>query len=278
MHNLPVCYAGPPPFELLCLAHAAARRQQSEGSKTNQQKIMNPQNPSFDMFRRYIEPEFSEAPEPMEPPEPFDPQAQVKGLTKQNEAKPANIQAKSQGNNPPIPSVDHDKAHWDLSFRRNSRELGVPIYAPAGVDVIANVHKAANMRANNPGGVSAGGAMLLAFKDMVANGRPWDFKKDYRNSAGWKRDVVADFGNWHYGLVGAAMGLTLPELLRFAGYAQWRAGTSNHDWSSPVGASPYGDDPIDQIWIKRGFDAYRALPGLKDHGIGLLKSFKPVER
>lgn len=185
----------------------------------------------------------------------------------------------SDGKYPQIPTCGYDKAHWNLSFNRNSRAFGVPVYAPSGVDVVANVHFAAQMRANNPGGASAGEAMYLAFKAMVANGQPWDFKKDYRQSAQWKSDTMADFGNWHYGLVGAAMGFTLPELLRFAGYAQWRAGTKGSStWSNPLGASPYGDDPIDQIWIKRGYNAYSQLPGLKDHGMGLLNSFKRVDK
>ena len=46
-------------------------------------------------------------------------------------------------------------------------------------------------------------------------------------------------------------------LLRGAGWAQIRAGTSNEEWGAYYGLAPYGDDPHDQIMIQHGINYYR---------------------
>ena len=43
-------------------------------------------------------------------------------------------------------------------------------------------------------------------------------------------------------------------LLIAAGAVQWKAGTSRPEWGNFMGAPPFGDDPIDQFWIKQGID------------------------
>lgn len=70
------------------------------------------------------------------------------------------------------------------------------------------------------------------------------------------------FGNFHYGLIGAAMGFEEEFLLRAAGWAQQKAGTSKRSWGDPGvvifgGTPPYGDDPSDQFWIKVGVHYYK---------------------
>ena len=34
----------------------------------------------------------------------------------------------------------------------------------------------------------------------------------------------------------------------------WKAGTSRPEWGNFTGAPPFGDDPMDQFWIKQGID------------------------
>ena len=65
-----------------------------------------------------------------------------------------------------------------------------------------------------------------------------------------------DFGNFNYGAVGTAIGIDDAILLRGAGWAQVRAGTSTGT-SSPYGFAPYGDDPKDQAMIEGGINYYR---------------------
>lgn len=86
------------------------------------------------------------------------------------------------------------------------------------------------------------------FYDMVKNMAPWDYKQ--------QGSQYADFGNFNYGLTGAAAGIPSDVLLRAAGYAQQRAGTSRPEWGDPTGSPPYGDDPRDQCFIKKGIDYY----------------------
>jgi len=68
----------------------------------------------------------------------------------------------------------------------------------------------------------------------------------------------ADFGNFNYGAMGAAMGIPQSILLRAAGYAQGQAGTSSQKWGNWKGGPPYGDDPNDQVQIKAGINYYQA--------------------
>ena len=51
------------------------------------------------------------------------------------------------------------------------------------------------------------------FYQMVRNHGPWDFKQG--------RAQYANFGNFHFGAVGAAAGIPDGVLLRGAGAAQW---------------------------------------------------------
>lgn len=83
------------------------------------------------------------------------------------------------------------------------------------------------------------------FNDMVKYGGPWDYKTS--------GPQYEEFGNFNYGVVGAASGLNLDVLLVAAGIAQM-----NHkDQGSPqFGADSNHDDPHDQFWIKEGYEYY----------------------
>ncbi|MBC7999777.1 MAG: hypothetical protein IAF58_17620 [Leptolyngbya sp.] len=98
---------------------------------------------------------------------------------------------------------------------------------------------------------------LRWFKDKVNYGADWDFKK--------VAPEYEAFGNFHYGITGAAAGINERLLRHQAGIAQVEAGTSKKEWGdSGAGykmlrvnpSGNFGDDPVDQKWIKRGYDYY----------------------
>lgn len=84
-----------------------------------------------------------------------------------------------------------------------------------------------------------------------------------------------DIGNHHYGVVTKANILISERMaLEQAGKAQISAGTSKPEWQLyekrvvwaggfrtelKIPLPPYGDDPIDQYWIKRGFSYYKTF-------------------
>lgn len=82
------------------------------------------------------------------------------------------------------------------------------------------------------------------FYQKVRNGGEWDYKQ--------QDPALADFGNFNYGATGYVAGIPEHILLMGAGFAQGRAGTSKPDWGNWYGEAPYGDDPDDQVWIKKG--------------------------
>jgi RHS repeat-associated protein len=113
--------------------------------------------------------------------------------------------------------------------------------APPGVSIYDNIQEASNNW--NP----------FWFRDQVQNGGKWDYKQI--------DPLYEDFGNFNYGASGTAFGFSDTRLLREAGRAQRKAGTSKPNWGDPGwlldpwgGTPPYGDDPADQFWIKRGIN------------------------
>jgi hypothetical protein len=90
------------------------------------------------------------------------------------------------------------------------------------------------------------------FRDQVKNKGPWDFKQQGAQ--------YQDYGNYHYGVMAAAMGIPETVALRAAGYAQTEAGTNDSTWGGPtdLNGGPYGDDPQDQAQIKAGYGYYKS--------------------
>lgn len=121
--------------------------------------------------------------------------------------------------------------------------------APPGVSLEQNM-KIARSKAEY---FSRGGdAFLLSwFYSQVKNRGPWDFKQ--------RGTQFENFGNFHYGAVGTAAGISSQMLLRAAGAAQSRAGTSNIEFGFWWSAAPYGDDPKDQHWITKGIEYARSI-------------------
>jgi RHS repeat-associated protein len=129
------------------------------------------------------------------------------------------------------------KEESDIILVKDHKVVGSKIEGgvPSGFDPFANIAKAKSM---SP----------FDFYNYVKNHGAWDYKQlstDYRA-----------FGNWNYGLTGRAFGWPSNILLRMAGYAQVKAGTSEPQWGNPVGGPPYGDDPADQAVITSGMSFY----------------------
>lgn len=95
----------------------------------------------------------------------------------------------------------------------------------------------------------------------VRNGSPWDYKRQGRTLSDLGTigpSPYQDFGNFNFGVVGAAAGFPAQELLRGAGYAQQQAGTSSPQWGHWYSPNPpYGDDPSDQAMIRAGIAYYQ---------------------
>jgi hypothetical protein len=115
------------------------------------------------------------------------------------------------------------------------------LYPPPGVSVDENMATAFHKK----NVLKAGSAFMYSwFYTQVRNRGPWDYKqisKEYEA-----------FGNFHYGAVGIAAGFSEEVLLRAAGLAQTRAGTDKPEFGRWWGDAPFGDDPVDQYWIKKG--------------------------
>ena len=116
--------------------------------------------------------------------------------------------------------------------------------APPGVSIYSNMCEAEMHR---------GLGELEWFYNQVRLRGPWDYKQQGRQ--------YADFGNFHYGAVGKALGLPETMLLRAAGWAQGRSGNSDPKFGSWWWQPPYGDDPQDQRMIKDGINFYYSWKG-----------------
>lgn len=115
--------------------------------------------------------------------------------------------------------------------------------APEGVNLTLNLHWARQKKVLYKYG--RGALLWRWFYEQVRNGGPWDFKQ--------QGVEYQDFGNFHYGAVGTAAGFSSFVLQRAAGFAQFRAGTTEEDitwvdWFS----FPYGDDRNDRMMILEG--------------------------
>ena len=125
--------------------------------------------------------------------------------------------------------------------------------APPGVSISYNLEKAGKIW--DP----------RTFKRLVENRGYWDYKqieRKYDNSA----NQYENFGNWHYGAMGAAVGIfPLHVLLNEAGRAQGKDSNINPSWGEPAtfwpmilwgadGTGTRGDEPKDAYWIKKGFE------------------------
>ena len=90
--------------------------------------------------------------------------------------------------------------------------------------------------------------LMLLYK-FTKNGSILDFKQE--------NAMYQDYGNFTFGAVGSALDIDDAILLRGAGWAQTKAGTSQPEWGTYYGfEGSYGDDPHDQEMIKYGIQYY----------------------
>lgn len=116
--------------------------------------------------------------------------------------------------------------------------------SPPEASIDKNLHES---KTQNEYFSTGGSAFLLSwFYKKVRNGGDWDYKQRGRQ--------YESFGNFNYGAAGTAAGISEEVLLRAAGAAQSVAGTSEVTFEKWWSESPFGDDPVDQVWIKAGID------------------------
>lgn len=136
------------------------------------------------------------------------------------------------------------KASNDLRVANEQARLKQYPAAPPGVSIDGNLEIAKKKDQFFP---TSGSAHIYTwFYTQVRNKGDWDYKQrgpEYQN-----------FGNFNYGATGTAAGIPEGVLLRAAGAAQTVAGTSSAEFGKWWSEAPYGDDPIDQVWIKAGID------------------------
>lgn len=116
--------------------------------------------------------------------------------------------------------------------------------APPGVSLASNLKESNEQRKYFKNG--GAGFLFSWFYKKVRNRGDWDYKQ--------RGGQFANFGNFNYGATGTAAGISEMVLLRAAGAAQTVAGTSQAAFDAWWADSPYGDDPVDQVWIKAGID------------------------
>ena len=126
----------------------------------------------------------------------------------------------------------------------------------------------------------------ITFYNYVRTNGEWDLKN--KNNTIWQyarthntnfllgKEILSaeDVGNYNFGVVAKAYGLPEKVALQGAGLYQIYSGTSSSEWEkwrlisfsavTPSGIigtyrsytllPPYGDDPTDQYWIKRGYN------------------------
>lgn len=152
------------------------------------------------------------------------------------------------------------------------RDANVPADVPHDVDIEANIREAEKRAIFNFPGTDASGIPRMAstyywFYERVKIGGPWDYK-----TRGLKYE---DFGNFHYGAVGAAAGISEDVLLRMAGYVQVGVDNARRAKNKPAapkrgkapsliealfgrgGIAPFEDEEKDQYWISKGVHYYQ---------------------
>jgi RHS repeat-associated protein len=113
------------------------------------------------------------------------------------------------------------------------------------------------------------GTSLLWFYDKVQPGGSWDFKAGKWPNA----SQYEDFGNFNYGATGNTLDINDWQLQNMAGIVQQRGpnkalgeGTPGNPLKYGSGTPPYGDEPKDNEWIRRGIQYSKDYPVEKGPG------------
>ena len=154
--------------------------------------------------------------------------------------------------------------------------------APPGVSLHDNMGKAEDLGFGRPmsppmreAAVYGGVANMLNkandFRRRVKTDGPWDFKNQPIHGA---HPEYEDYGNFHYGAVGSAWGFSPWELQNEAGIAQQKDPKTKHlgegepgnRFEPGSGKPPFGDQQIDNDWIRNGIEYHKQYPPL--NGLG----------
>ncbi|MCL6478057.1 MAG: SBBP repeat-containing protein [Peptococcaceae bacterium] len=147
---------------------------------------------------------------------------------------PLSMNRYSYCSNNPILYLD-PSGHIAICYQDSS--LSIPT-SPPGVNIDDNIRQAESMFPN-----------VFKWKEQVDTFGPWDYKQI--------DSKYEDFGNFNYGATGSAIGIPENVLLRAAGFIQQRDNSGyNEKFGHWYGKPPYGDDPNDQIMIKKGIEYY----------------------
>lgn len=92
------------------------------------------------------------------------------------------------------------------------------------------------------------------FKEQVNSKKPWDYK-NVDELKGTER--IEDFGNFNYGVTGAALGIPDWMLHAAAGDKQIEDHPNDPKQTTNRWTYPYGDDPRDAAMIRRGIEYYK---------------------
>jgi hypothetical protein len=138
-----------------------------------------------------------------------------------------------------------------VGYSVSSSRTFLPKYPPgASVQETLRVAQAVNFVSISPV------IKYYLFYRIVRGGAPMDLKQ--KGKAYFPNPFEAA-GNFNFGLFGRALGIPTEVLLRGAGAYQWFGPASDPSFGNPLGDYPYGDEPKDQEWIKRGIDYFDEL-------------------
>jgi uncharacterized protein RhaS with RHS repeats len=158
--------------------------------------------------------------------------------------------------------VDSSPLNW-IDPWGTDRKKGCPDvpFHPGEADIDKNI---AEEQSNAPllPNIFGGPLMLEDSYQKVRNHGPWDYKQTKTLNDFGSLDIASpyeDFGNFNFGATAASLGIPEDVALRGAGYAGQRAVGNSflNSMETAFGPAPYGDDPLDQIQSKLGYDYYR---------------------
>lgn len=132
------------------------------------------------------------------------------------------------------------------------RLFGRPPELPAGESYNAILKELGPDPSGNRSLIAARDAQRVA-QSALSNKGAWDFKDKHGLA-------YEDAGNFNYGFVMAAVGAPEQVALRFAGWYAINRGTHKPEWGHWTdlnSTGPYGDDPKDQIQIRRGYEYFQ---------------------
>ncbi len=134
-------------------------------------------------------------------------------------------------------------------------EENIRISEAGGFDFLANPDAAREIRGSH--GIGFTLAMRYAAKyptwvNRVREYGEWDYKRLQDD-----HEVFQDFGNFNFGLTGAANGIPLWALLKGAGTIQFLM-DARHGRPGPANPTQHGDHPRDDAMIKLGYEFYEA--------------------